>query len=103
MKKTTVFLVAGLALAGLAAPALAASDDAWEALAKDVRTACLKAGAGLFEKARAVVDPHGSESYGLALLRGKAKGADSNISVICVYDKETKKTEIGGELPGKKQ
>ncbi len=43
----------------------------------------------------------GSESYGLALLTGPAKGAEEKtISAICVYDKHDKTVEIGGELPG---
>lgn len=98
MKKSTAFLIIGIVLAG-AAPSFAASDAAWKKFAKDVRVACIKAAAPLFEKAKAVVDPNGSESYGLALLRGKAKGGTTNILVICVYDKQAKKAEVGGELP----
>ena len=45
------------------------------------------------------MDPIGSESFGLALVAGKAKGADADIAAICVYDKVTKAVEIGGELP----
>lgn len=100
MKKSTAFLMIGMVVAG-ATPSFAASDPAWEKFAKDVRVACIKAAAPLFEKAKAVVDPNGSESYGLALLRGKAKGAATNIQVICVYDKKAKKAEVGGELPMK--
>lgn len=80
-------------------PAAASSDDAWQAFAEDVRAACVKASEPLMDAPVALVDPHGSESYGLALLTGKAKGAEDDISAICVYDKQTKKTEIGGELP----
>lgn len=98
MKKSTAFLVISMTVAS-ATSSFAASDAAWEKFAKDVRVACIKAAAPLFEKAKAVVDPNGSESYGLALLRGKAKGATTNISVICVYDKKAKKAEVGGELP----
>lgn len=98
MKKSTAFLMISLVVAG-ATPSFAATDAEWEKFAKDVRVACIKAAAPLFEKAKAVVDPNGSESYGLALLRGKAKGAAANIQVICVYDKKAKKAEVGGELP----
>ncbi len=60
---------------------------------------CLEAAKPLFETATATVDPFGSESYGLALIKGKAVGADAQISAICVYDKKAKTVEIGGELP----
>ena len=45
-----------------------------------------------------IMDPYGSESYGLALVSGKAKGAKQTISTICVFDKKTKKAEVGSEL-----
>ena len=80
-------------------PAAASSDDAWETFRKEVATACLTAAAPLFEAPVVRVDPFGSESYGLALVAGKAKGADAEIAAICVFDKATKAVEIGGELP----
>ena len=80
-------------------PALASSGDAWAQFQKDVEAACLEAAAANFEDASARVDPFGSESYGLALVTGKAKGADAEIAAICVYDKQAKTVEIGGELP----
>ena len=83
----------------LAVPAHAASDDAWEAFRSDVETACLAAAESLFEVPQVRVDPFGSESYGLALVTGKARGADAEIAAICVFDKQTKAVEIGGELP----
>jgi hypothetical protein len=99
MKRTaSIATVVTLALLG-AAPACASSDDAWEAFRKDVNEKCLAAAADLFETPAATVDPFGSEHYGMALIRGKAKGADSQIMAICVYDKQTKQAEIGGELP----
>jgi hypothetical protein len=85
---------------GSAIPALAASDDAWEQFRAEVEAACLQAAEPLFETATAQVDPFGSESYGLALVTGNAKGTtDAAIAAICVYDKKTKAVEIGGELP----
>jgi hypothetical protein len=93
------FAVAIAALASLTLPALAATPDAWEAFRDEVKAACLEAAKPLFEAAVADVDPFGSESYGLALVHGKAKGADAEIRAICVFDKKSKKAEIGGELP----
>lgn len=81
------------------ASALASSDDAWVQFRADVEAACLEAAEPMFETAKANVDPVGSEHYGLALVTGKAKGAAAQIASICVYDKQTRAAEIGGELP----
>ncbi|MNL50372.1 hypothetical protein D3C87_1733840 [compost metagenome] len=78
--------------------AAASSDDAWAAMRRDVSAKCLKAAAGSIEKPKAVVDPFGSESFGLALVSGKPKGAKGKITQICVYNKQTKTVELGGEL-----
>lgn len=99
MKRKTLITIVTLGTAMYAAPALAASDDAWEAFRADVEAKCLAAAEPLFATAAATVDPFGSESYGLALITGKAKGADTEIAAICVYDKQAKTVEIGGELP----
>jgi hypothetical protein len=93
------FALAAAAFAALVLPAVAASPDAWEAFREEVTAACLEAAKPLFETATADVDPFGSESYGLALVHGKAQGADAEIKAICVFDKKSKKVEIGGELP----
>ncbi|WP_186376662.1 hypothetical protein [Agrobacterium sp. DE0009] len=87
-------------LCALALPAAASSDDAWKEFAAQVQTACLAGAKDMIEDAKAVVDPFGSENYGLAILTGKAKGADATVSHICVYDKKTKAVELGSELAG---
>lgn len=91
--------VAAIALLLTGAPACASSDDAWEAFRKDVADKCLASAADQFDAPDVTVDPFGSPSYGLALVKGKAKGADAKIAAICVYDKKAKTVEIGGELP----
>ncbi|AYM04751.1 hypothetical protein G6L26_002540 [Agrobacterium radiobacter] len=88
------------ALSSLALPAAASSDDTWKEFVADVQTACLAGAKDMIEDAKAVVDPVGSENYGLAILTGKAKGADATVSHICVYDKKTKAVELGSELAG---
>ncbi len=65
---------------------------------KAVSAACVKAAAGQIDKPKAVVDPYGSERFGLALVTGTAKGAKQTISLICVYDKQKKTVEVGSEL-----
>ncbi len=91
-------LIALIATAVLPSVSFASSDDAWEAMRADVSAKCLEAAAGSIEAPQAVVDPFGSESFGLALVSGKPKGADGRISQICVYNKQTKAVELGGEL-----
>ena len=73
--------------------AAASTDDAWAQFAADVEEACLAASAEYFPDGKAVVDPFGSESYGLAIVSGETA------SLVCVYDKQSKDVEIGGELP----
>jgi hypothetical protein len=87
-----------LVCATSAVTAQAASDDAWTTFQADVGKACVAASKDLIENGRAVVDPFGSQSYGLAVVTGKAKGAKVRISTICAYDKKTKKAEVGGEI-----
>jgi len=82
-----------------AMPVVASSDDAWEQFRKDVAADCLAAASPIFGMASARVDPFGSESFGLALVTGTEKSTGEAIAVICVYDKKTKRVEIGGELP----
>ncbi|MFB9951431.1 hypothetical protein ACFFP0_21490 [Rhizobium puerariae] len=97
--KTQSALAAILAVLGLTA-AHASSDDAWSEFRAEVDKACLAAAKGLIENGKALVDPFGSESYGLAVVSGKSAGAKATISAICVFDKKTKKAEIGGEIAG---
>jgi hypothetical protein len=76
----------------------ASSGDAWAEFAAEVETACLAATAEIVPKGTAVVDPFGSESYGLAVVTG-ATPSGPPVSIICVFDKASKAVEIGGELP----
>lgn len=98
MYRKKIRVAATVAFVLLGAAAHASSDDAWKQFAADVEAKCRKAAAGSLENARAVVDPFGSEHYGLALLTGRPKGAKGTISFLCVYDKKTKVAEIGSEL-----
>lgn len=79
-------------------PAFASSDDAWQEFAAEVREKCLAAAEPALEKPAIAVDPFGSERFGLAILSGKAKGADATVSYVCVMDKQTRTVELGSEL-----
>lgn len=52
----------------LAGPAFGSSDDAWAAFAAEVENTCLGAVGNSMSNASAVVDPFGSQSYGLAIV-----------------------------------
>jgi hypothetical protein len=91
-----------VAVAVCATAAHASSDDAWSEFAREVEQKCLAAAKGMIEAPKAVVDPFGSERFGLAVVTGKAKGAKARISHICVMDKKTKAVELGTELTADK-
>jgi hypothetical protein len=78
--------------------ASAASGDAWAEFAAEVEQACLAATDGVFTEPSAVVDPFGSESYGLAIVSGTFPSGGEG-SIVCVFNKQTKAVEVGGELP----
>jgi hypothetical protein len=80
-----------------AAPASAASGDAWAEFATEVEESCVEATSETLINGTAVVDPFGSESYGLAIVSGDTR-AGTPISIICVFNKQTKVVELGGEL-----
>lgn len=80
-----------------ALPAFAASDDAWAEFAAKVEQSCITATGGMLEDAKAVVDPFGSESYGLAIVTGTVATAKP-AAIVCVFDKQAETVQIGGEL-----
>ncbi|MGE6782257.1 hypothetical protein ACQKGL_07020 [Ensifer adhaerens] len=92
---TALSLSAAVAL--FASNAVASSGDAWESFRAEVSQKCLAAASSL-EKASTVVDPFGSESFGLALVIGTPKGSEAAVTQICVFDKQKKTVELGGEL-----
>jgi hypothetical protein len=88
-----------LATAASAAPSSASSPDAWDEFRQEVQQKCAALAEGRIEQPRIVVDPFGTESYGVAILTGKAVGAETVVSSICVFDKKSQAAEISGELP----
>lgn len=86
------------ALGGSGAPARASSDAAWAAFRGDVAHACLAAAKDRLDGAFAIVDPHGTPSYGVAIVYGRerlhAGFAAGMASLVCVYGKKSKTTEI---------
>lgn len=102
MKHTMRLVPVLVAVLGLGSAAHASSDGAWAEFSAAVEKACIKSASSQIENGRAVVDPYGSEKYGLAINTGRPLGVKTkkvaDISVICVYDKKTKASEVGGEI-----
>lgn len=88
--KAAITIAATLA----AATAHASSGDAWEEFASDVETSCLKAVEGQAKGLRAVVDPYGTERFGVAILAGSSAYDGQKVSFVCVYDKQSQAAEI---------
>jgi hypothetical protein len=82
----------------MASGAQASSGDAWKDFANEVQGKCEIAARDQIEFPHAVVDPFGSEHFGMALVTGKPKGANGFVSYFCVYDKTTNRVELGTEL-----
>ena len=93
LKPLAIFAVTLAAIGGAAA----SSDDAWAEFAAEVETACLAATDGVFTAPSAVVDPFGTESYGLAIISGEFPSGGAG-SIVCVFDKQSKAVQIGSEL-----
>jgi hypothetical protein len=100
----------GLFLCALPSGARASSDDAWTAFRASVSTACTAAAKKEYANPIVVVDPFGSETYGVALVYartpvGKNSPPENSITTaVCVYDKETHRAELsGGFLTGPSQ
>lgn len=90
-------LAIALITLGAVGSAQAASDDAWAEFQAEVEKGCIDAAAQLLSNASAIVDPFGSESYGLAIVTGETP-AGTTASAICVMNKQTRVFEISGEL-----
>jgi hypothetical protein len=98
MLRNEIRFIAAAAFALSAGSAFASSDDAWAQFAADVGSKCKEAVKGQIARPHVVVDPTGSEHFGLALVFGPLKGAKTEATFICTYDKQKKTAEIGSEL-----
>ncbi len=77
----------------------ASSPEAWQEFRKDVEKKCKAATSRAITNPTVIVDPFGSQSYGLAIVRGKSAYDNKHkLEIICVYDKKSKTVEIGSEL-----
>jgi hypothetical protein len=89
-------------LCALPSGARASSDDAWTGFRANVTTACTAQAKKVYANPLVVIDPFGSDSYGIALVYARTpapKGAppdNSLTTAVCVYDKKTHKAELSG-------
>ncbi len=91
----TVFLI----LIGSVGVLRASSPEAWEDFRKDVREKMDKAVKQKFGSYGLIVEPDGTESYGVAIATGTSVQDKKPLTVIGIYNKKTKKLEIL-EFPG---
>lgn len=77
----------------------ASSPEAWDDFANDVRLKMDKAVAGKFANYGLVVEPNGTQSYGVAIATGTSLKDKKALTIIGIYGKKTKKLEIL-EFPG---
>ena len=79
----------------LAAPmALASSPDAWEAFRADVEKSCLASLPEALGTPTVFVEPTGTQSFGIATIEGLSPDSKSQITYVCIYDKQKQTVEI---------
>jgi len=79
----------------LAAPAAhASSPDAWEEFRADVEKSCLASLPEALGTPTVFVEPTGTQSFGIAAIEGLSPEAKSQITYVCIYDKEKKTVEV---------
>ncbi len=95
MITTLVAAVAALASLQTVTAAVATSSDGPDSFRQQVGAACVEAAKVSIGDGQASVDPTGSDSYGLAVVRSSI---DPKLAVICVYDKRTRHVELGSHM-----
>jgi len=87
-----------LALAVPATAIAAQNTMAPDPFSQQVEQKCTEAVGDLFRKPMIAVDPSGTQSYGVAIVYGRAKELKGPGAVICVVDRKTGKVEVGTPL-----
>ncbi len=95
MISTLVAAAAALASLQAVTPVVATTTDPTVNFSQQVGAACVEAAKGSIGDGQASVDPTGSDSYGLAVVRSSI---DPKLAVICVYDKRTRRVELGSHM-----
>jgi len=90
----TAALIVLLLASGAWTSGLASSEDAWKEFHESVERACLEASAATLADARAWVAPYGTTSHGVAVVTGRSTESSEQRFIVCVYDKQTSRTEL---------
>ncbi|MGQ3290929.1 MAG: hypothetical protein ACT6U0_01740 [Shinella sp.] len=86
--------LACLALSLLAPAAHASSADAWEEFRADVEKSCLASLPEALGTPTVFVEPTGTESFGIAAIEGLSPESKSQITYVCIYDKQKKTVQV---------
>lgn len=86
--------LACLALSLLAPAAYASSPDAWEEFRADVEKSCLASLPEALGTPNVFVEPTGTESFGIAAIEGLSPESKSQITYVCIYDKQKKTVQM---------
>ena len=98
MPSRTILFLAAAATVAIPMAASASSPDAWAEFNETMKTKCAEAAKAEFRRVEVVVDPTGTETYGVALVYGRLKAEKARGAAICVMDKKSGKVEIGTTL-----
>ena len=83
-----------LILALAAANAHASSSDAWEEFRANVEKSCLASLPEALGTPNVFVEPTGTQSFGIAAIEGLSPESKSQITYLCIYDKQKKTVEV---------
>ncbi|WPE19371.1 hypothetical protein [Shinella zoogloeoides] len=86
--------LSALALSLAAAGAHASSSDAWEEFRADVEKSCLASLPEVLGTPNVFVEPTGTQSFGIAAIEGLSPESKSQITYVCIYDKQKKTVEV---------
>lgn len=92
---TKAIFVLAASLLSLAPAAVAADEVAWDKFRDSVASACTHAAQATLGETVASVDPYGTDSYGLAIVRSVPS---PDLAMICVYNKTTGVVELGAQM-----
>lgn len=83
-----------LTLSFAATAANASSPDAWEEFRADVEKSCLASLPEALGTPNVFVEPTGTQSFGIAAIEGLSPESKSQITYLCIYDKQKKTVEM---------
>ena len=86
--------LAALAFSLAATGAHASSSDAWEEFRADVEKSCLASLPEALGTPNVFVEPTGTQSFGIAAIEGLSPESKSQITYVCIYDKQKKTVEV---------